>query len=275
MKINTSGSKRLYEPANRCIYCDRRGVTLTKEHIIPFGLGGNWVLPKASCSKCQSIINKFEHPLQRGHFYPARVHLGFPSQHKDPRPEAFPVRFIDDQSVATVSLSDHPCVFNLLKFVEEPKILTGSEVSGKIEAGFWVYTFQPDLNVRVGKFSGRPVEPSAKMNGGQFVRLLAKIGYAFAAAELGQDGFTPLVRELILGEMATMDLLVGGLRDRLQPKDDFHDLWLSSYQTKQATYLIANVQLFASLQGPIYRVVVGNLPPGSTGLGPRAQGLPQ
>ncbi len=36
------------DPIGRCIYCGgRKG--LLDEHIIPYGLGGNLVLPEASC----------------------------------------------------------------------------------------------------------------------------------------------------------------------------------------------------------------------------------
>jgi hypothetical protein len=256
MEIRTSGNSHTYAPVGRCIYCDSRK-SLTREHIIPFGLGGNRVLPESSCPECQKLTGNFEQSLLRGHFFPARVHLGFPTRHNDPRPDAFPMRFTDDGSEVVLPLADHPCVLYLPKFVNEPAILTGTEPTGKIEAGMWLYVFQPDLHRRASQFGARPVEPRTAILFGDFLRLLAKIGHAYATAELGIGSFKPLAVGVIEGETAKPDLLIGGMRDTLQPKSDFHDLWLAKHQSRNGTFWIANVQLFASLQGPIYRVVVG------------------
>jgi len=92
---------------------------------------------------------------------------------------------------------------------------------------------------------------------GHFVRLLAKIGHSYAVAELGLGGFKPLLLETISGTVGKPDLLIGGMRDTLQPKGDVHDLWLAQHQSRAGTFWIANIQLFANLQGPIYRAVVG------------------
>lgn len=46
-----SHTEKIYQPVNVCIYCGGTGA-LSDEHIIPFGLGGRWVLPKASCAEC-------------------------------------------------------------------------------------------------------------------------------------------------------------------------------------------------------------------------------
>ncbi|MED5509329.1 MAG: hypothetical protein VX841_03450 [Pseudomonadota bacterium] len=52
-----------------CIYCGADDVPLTREHVLPRGLGGNrspeemadaFVLQKASCVKCQQITQRIE-----------------------------------------------------------------------------------------------------------------------------------------------------------------------------------------------------------------------
>jgi 5-methylcytosine-specific restriction endonuclease McrA len=48
-----------YSNVNRCIYCGTLE-NLTDEHIIPYGLGGRSILPKASCSECSNITTNFE-----------------------------------------------------------------------------------------------------------------------------------------------------------------------------------------------------------------------
>src|SRR3954447_14879910 len=44
---------RVYPPVGFCIYCGTRKGDLRRENIIPFGLGGNLILPKASCRDCE------------------------------------------------------------------------------------------------------------------------------------------------------------------------------------------------------------------------------
>jgi hypothetical protein len=52
-------------PVGVCIYCGS-GDNLTDEHVLPFGLGGNLVLPKASRKRYAAITPAFEGRVQRG-----------------------------------------------------------------------------------------------------------------------------------------------------------------------------------------------------------------
>ena len=53
----SAAKARVFPPVGRCIYCGGDGGgTLTKEHIFPAGLGGGLVLPRASCTSCQTEI---------------------------------------------------------------------------------------------------------------------------------------------------------------------------------------------------------------------------
>lgn len=71
-----------YSNANLCIYC---GATenLEDEHIIPYGLGGRWVLPKASCSRCAKITGKFENNCLKKMYGSTRQLLGIPSRKEE------------------------------------------------------------------------------------------------------------------------------------------------------------------------------------------------
>jgi hypothetical protein len=55
---------KVYQSVGSCIYC---GSTqqLSKEHALPLGLGGNYILPNASCEKCRKITEAFEHTCLR------------------------------------------------------------------------------------------------------------------------------------------------------------------------------------------------------------------
>jgi hypothetical protein len=48
-----------------CIYCGKRDVRLTDEHVVPFSLGGHHILEAASCLTCADITKKFEQDVAR------------------------------------------------------------------------------------------------------------------------------------------------------------------------------------------------------------------
>src|SRR4051794_6006927 len=68
-----------------CIYCGTTDPPLTREHVMPRGLGGNWspsgytdalVLQNASCVRCQRITQRIEHDCLRSMLDSARARLG-------------------------------------------------------------------------------------------------------------------------------------------------------------------------------------------------------
>jgi hypothetical protein len=70
-----------YEAVGRCIYCDARA-DLSDEHIVPFGLGGNLILPRASCPTCSNITSRLERTVLTGPLRSVRVFRGIQSRRK-------------------------------------------------------------------------------------------------------------------------------------------------------------------------------------------------
>jgi HNH endonuclease len=64
-----------YPEVGVCIYCGSTN-QLEDEHIVPFGLGGNAILPAASCRTCAVVTSRFELSVLRGPMRPIRVALG-------------------------------------------------------------------------------------------------------------------------------------------------------------------------------------------------------
>jgi hypothetical protein len=73
---------RRYPPVGKCIYCGSDGGAkgLSDEHMVPFSLGGDAILPKASCAACATETSKIELYLARHIFYGLRSHVGAPSR---------------------------------------------------------------------------------------------------------------------------------------------------------------------------------------------------
>jgi hypothetical protein len=77
-------------PVGACIYCGSTE-NLSDEHIVPFGLGGNLVLPKSSCQRCARITSEFERRVLRGFMRDARATGRFPTRRPKERPSTIPV----------------------------------------------------------------------------------------------------------------------------------------------------------------------------------------
>jgi 5-methylcytosine-specific restriction endonuclease McrA len=60
------------KPARVCIYCGRTD-GLTEEHVVPFALGGNLIIPDASCPSCRDMTSAFETKVLRGFMHDARI----------------------------------------------------------------------------------------------------------------------------------------------------------------------------------------------------------
>jgi hypothetical protein len=75
-------TEKIYLPVNVCIYCSVADA-LSEEHFVPFGLGGRWGLPKASCAGCTSKTSAFEQTCQRTMFGPMRMYYDLPHKKAD------------------------------------------------------------------------------------------------------------------------------------------------------------------------------------------------
>ncbi len=65
-----------------CIYCLKTNCELSDEHVVPFSLGGDVLLPKASCSKCATITSQFELQVARKILGSYRTRTGAPTRPK-------------------------------------------------------------------------------------------------------------------------------------------------------------------------------------------------
>ncbi len=72
--------------AGECIYCGAVG-KLSDEHIVPLSLGGNAILPRASCPVCQAAINRFEAPLATATYGWLRTSHVYPTRRPKARPQ--------------------------------------------------------------------------------------------------------------------------------------------------------------------------------------------
>jgi hypothetical protein len=251
-------SKR-YPPANRCIYCDRKSVKRTVEHIIPFGLAANSLtIGAASCKRCQEKIKTFETHCLRHMWWPFRTQIGVPSRGKE-TPENFRLRKAritevhPDGSIEYKKLSvtplppnEFPLYYVAYRF-PSPGVLIGRDPAIPISFEAWVAHSEERVLAHIQDREAVNLGPGEP---GPFLALLAKMAHGFAVAELGANAFHPVLRECIRGHTPPSGHWVGG--DPENPPWSRHftrSAFISSMLTQPATWSLPSAS-FVSLALP-------------------------
>lgn len=266
-----------YKRQGICIYCksvsysDDR-VRLGNEHIIPEALGGNLVLPEASCSHCEALINRFEQPLLREVFGPVRAHYGFPSKRPKARPKTVPVDFVVGENAVKqeVSVGHNPLLLVMPSFKPAGIFAKEDIVERPLASGKWHVHLADSAMGRdiAGKLGARGIQAGWPENLDQKIALLvAKIAHSFAVAELGINlgGFQSLLPDIITEAPGRLPLsyLIGcmGEPDPHVPRsgnEGSHMLRWFEYPLRDFYLLIVQVRLFESFNMPSYAAVVGS-----------------
>jgi hypothetical protein len=266
---------RRYPPVGTCIYCGSDGGPkgLSDEHMIPFSLGGDAVLPKASCAACATETSKIELYLARHIFHGLRSHVGGPSRKKS----------LPSTLSADISVGDHGAAFEflaadqpfalMLPTWDYPGIMRQVQPSDTFPVcNVRGYNFVPaNLREILGLPDGAP-DPivhigSGTLNNIVFARAIAKIAYCNVVARYGLDGFRPLVLpDLILGRYPCVPYFVGTDPGEPPPRNARnvrHAVQIATANGREGLrFLVAAVRLFAHSGSPehgmpIYHVVAG------------------
>lgn len=257
--------KHVYPPVGHCIYCGRTKAELSDEHIIPLSLNGHLILPKSSCATCAKFTQKIEEVCTHdrwGMFAPFRARFGLPSRSGFSKKGQFTAEIVNKDGSTTrkqVKSNEYPVpVFGMRLPVAG--ILSGEEPTNKLECEIIFCAFDqanpddlaPDAKIKLSNF-----RPTA------YLQLLAKIGYAFAAAVLGSESLNPKIADIILGRSNTPTHFVGGgyMQGRLFVNDCVQTEYCHRLSTQECTignivYTLAIVHLFGQVGLPRYHVVV-------------------
>ncbi len=174
------------KPVGLCIYCGKTE-GLTEEHVVPFALGGNLILPNASCTKCNNITSAFELRVLRGFMGDARVAGEFPTRHPKDRPTTIQIGIKRKGRFEPVSIpaSEALGVIQLPKF-ERAAFLAGKPpVKGINIIGVETIGFGKSPKEVASALRVKALQTTAEIDAFAFVRMLAKIGYSFAVANIG------------------------------------------------------------------------------------------
>jgi hypothetical protein len=263
----------------RCIYCGSDGGQdgLRKEHGIPFSLGGNIILPQASCSTCEGVISYLEGYVGRRVFGSMR---SFYEIQKRRRPQPAPTVSVlfetkDGKESRQIPLKDAPPMLLMCQF-PQPGMLSGQQPSplARLDDVWLWYSHE------VQQYAERMRQPGDKgwtvqfdFKEDLFGRFLAKVVHCMAIAQFGIDSFRPFLPEVILGKEKNIGFYVGGMSLGTTPDPDLpkgtHKIsahhFAFTQMLNEATghrVLVGTLRLFAFTGAPTYCAVVGE--PGAT-----------
>jgi|HubBroStandDraft_6_1064221.scaffolds.fasta_scaffold223916_4 hypothetical protein len=251
-----------------CIYCGKTE-GLTDEHIVPFGLGGNWILPQASCIACSRITSDFERKVLRGFMHNARIVAGFQTRRPKQRPKTIPVQTKRGFRFETVDLP----ITESTGFLQLPVMETGAFLVGKppvqgvIVKGNQTIAFGKPPKETAAALGTKALQITSNIDVPAFARMLAKIGYCTAVAGRGLYALSEVpVLPYILGTADDGSTWIGSADFRLPVEDNnpthaLGSIILSGMVGKsEETVLVAQVKLFANSGARGYEVVVRRSP---------------
>lgn len=252
-----------YKPVGQCIYCGATKysidkVRLANEHIVPFCLDGAHVLPRASCLKCGEKTGKLENQFfsRDGTWRAARVHAGSRSRHNTNKTVRLYVgKGADERAIdlpaATAPLWVIQLTFNRLG------LLDGEPVDAFRENNVLLHIVQ----LRQGPLPASPFyTPSIRVE--DAMRFLAKVAHSYAVAELSLTGFSPLLKDFILGKGERVPHAYFGPGPTLaDPPDEPYHIGLRVEEMRGARYVLVDICLLSAIRFSPYTVVAGILTP--------------
>lgn len=249
-----------YKPQNVCIYCGATN-NLEDEHIIPYGIGGTAILPKASCRTCATITGRFEQKVLRGPMWAVRSYLNLKSRNPKDAPTKLPLEVIrkGNSVIEQLSLREHPLILQVPNF-EPPGYMTSKKVRGINVRGVYTFNFGKPINDVLSDLKADDVRVTQNYELVPFAQMIAKIAWAMAAAEnhLGKINPSPGVLRAIIEDPDDIGNWVGTFTDPRKRFDGtLHRIYISEDYDKGI--LLGEVQLFSSSGTPCYGVILGEL----------------
>jgi hypothetical protein len=263
-----------------CIYCgvSADDAELTDEHVVPYSLGGNVEILKASCKACAAETSRCEREIAKKVFDELRLHVGAPTRRPKRRPSELPFTVSIEGAppkTLTVPIEEQP-FFTPMPVWGMPGILCGAQPSTSfpIENKAHVFSWIPPNAAHViGLARGQKAEipiPAFYIDHFRFARAIAKIAYCQAVIRYGLHGFRRLMTPaVILGRYPFVPYFVGSDPDATPPPPIkgkvLHAIELETVGIGNLRLIEGSVRLFANSgtenEGPpIYRVIVGAPP---------------
>src|SRR3972149_2285337 len=240
----------------RCIYCGSTQEPLSREHIIPFGLNGKWVLSKASCANCSNITSRIEEDVLRHILKPVRASFNTRTYRRK-HPDNFPLVIEKDGKKVSVDVPIEKLGgamvllgYKLPAYLDDRPYKHGIDVTGS----YLVRGNGIPLEELAKQLGTKSISYSVTYKEQNFERFLAKVGYGMALIHYGIDSFEKVyVLPALMRNFDDIGKWVGSLG----PTRGKEDLTVTLEEKNKD--VIAYIRLFGKWPVPTYVVVVGKL----------------
>ncbi len=252
------------KPVNQCIYCGSKD-DLTNEHIIPYALQGNWVLPKSSCKKCAAMTSDFERKILRHPLMPVRVATNMPTRHPKKRQSSFGIKVVKEGKTEErmVSIDDHLALLFLPLLPPAAYIDDRNYTSGIDIIGTETIIFGDDPITLMKKLEVESISVTSTYQYTAFLRMIGKIAYALSVAEFGLSVFAepPFILPAIKGEVDNLGMWIGSddYEFKVEKQGALHAVACGVSEWRGEKLIVAKVKLFANTRpSPMgYEVIIG------------------
>lgn len=256
---------RVIGPIGRCIYGENHStLNLSREHVIPVGLGGGIILRGASCPDCRRITAGFEATCLQDNWGMHRAHVRMPTRRPKKRPTHAKILVIENgrEEPKVVPLSEHPHALLMPEFDGLPAAISGSDIPLKIK--MLAISNRAELQRRSAIHTTGSVAVDVRYDIPAVLRLLAKIAHGVMFAAYDTSHIRPLLLNIILkGDVGNAWHLIGNA-EPLEPAlpsgaiSGLHKIRLQVARMVSGSFrIIVSIRLFAEFGAPTYAVVAG------------------
>ena len=216
------------------------------------------------------MTGAFEGGFARTIIGPLRMLYNLPTYRPKERPQHLPlkVKYSTSTDWEIVQVDRSICPFLVgLPLYPMPDALTcviTKENRTAATSSFWLRGagFCEDKDAQLQSLcetlGAREVMPEATIHTEPFCLTLAKVAHSFAAAELGLDGFTPFLRNVIINKDLTNRAdFIGGGGGNEPPSENLHEIDFDTVAGVNPNVIAVRVRLFAILGTPTYHLAVG------------------
>lgn len=254
-----------YAPVGRCIYCgatryDKDTADLADEHIVPSGLGGSTLLRAASCKRCERITGQWEQRWLRGNLDPIRQEWKLQNARRQRRREkdqrtTIPLFHPTTATRTHIPAEEYPATL-ILPHLGAPRLF--NPMPPEEDPRIWIRNQQHKIDA-IGQKYGVREYATVSVDLWAVMRVLAKIAHAYTVAELGLDGFTPILPNYIIGDNDGARHFYVGSDLTLAPDvpGELISIVNEEPTVEQWDFIVIRIRLFGNLGGPTYRVVSG------------------
>lgn len=248
-------------PLNECMYCGSKE-DLTDEHIIPYALWGDLVLPKSSCKSCAEITSKFERKVLKGFMQELRDVSNAPTRRKKSRASYIEKTLLlknDLEQNKRIPIEDGFGILMLPIFTQATifgGVLQPNHLSIK---GFDTIPFGQNMSKSLASHEAEGLSGKVSIDSYSFARLLAKIAYGMYVYKFGifSREESPIL-PIILGQSNDISFWIGSYYSKpIKNSTSVHSVGFTdlTYQFSPIKYP-CDIKLFSSLSQTNYQVAV-------------------